>query len=129
MAQPGNINAACRHIGGNQRPQLTTAKITQHLLPHRLAHVAMQRIDGQPAYRQKFCQRIGTPLGAHKNKHLTGGFVPQNIAQPVALFAFGHQCDALGDFIRCDAGLRGFDPFRIAQKLLAKGFNFRRHCR
>ena len=129
MAQPGNINAACCHIGGNQCPQLTAAKIAQHFLPHRLAHVAMQRIDGQSAHRQKFCQRIGTPLGADKNKRLTGGLVTQNITQPVALFAFSHQCDALGNFIRCDTGLRGFDPFRIAQKLLAKGFNLGRHCR
>ena len=79
MAEAGNIDAARRHIGGNQGLQLAFTKIAQHFLPQALAHITMQRVNGEITHLHEFGQRIGAALGPHKDQALARIFLIQHI--------------------------------------------------
>ena len=123
MAETGHINAARGNISGDQRLQPAITEITKNLLAQPLTHVAMQRVNGKAPNLHEFCQRVSASFGAHKDKALAGVFVIQHIAQPVALVAFRHQGDTLGNLVGGNACLWGLNMNRVNKHALGECLN------
>ncbi len=119
-AKSGHIDAACRHIGGDQHPQPARLETAQHLLPDILPHVAMQRIRINALFGQPSRQLIGTQARSDENKRLFIPHLPKLTEQDITLVTILHKDGALADGIHSFAGARGADHNRITEKGLGK---------
>ena len=126
-AKSGHIDAACRHIGGDQHPQAACLETAQHLLPDILPHVAMQRIRIDAPVGQPSRQLIGAQARSDENKRLFIPHLPKLTEQDITLVTILHKDGALADGIDSFARARGADDDRITEKGFGKGLHLVRH--
>ena len=124
MGKAGHINAAGRHVGGDQHLAFPLAQAVQCPGALALVHVAMQRIHGK-AFALKFLgQLLGLPLGGGEDDGLTKAGVVQAGAQQLATVSRVVDIDhvVIDRRERLFAALDG-QPLRILQQLVGQVAN------
>ena len=97
VADPVDVEAAGRDVGGDQDVELALLELVDRLLALGLHDVAVDRRRGEAAGPQLLGQRLGLVLGADEDDHPLEVLDLEDPGEGVDLLRVGHHQVALGD--------------------------------
>ncbi len=126
----GNIEAARRHVGGDQQRYLALAELLKRGRARWLVHVAVQCLHREAVAEERTMKRRDVALAIAEDDGVLQAFRrADQAAQRLALIeriaaGFGQKLGGGGDG---GGGTGDLDADRIVQELLGDALDFRRH--
>ena len=100
MADPLDVEAAGRDVGGDEDVELARLQLVDGALALDLGDVAVDRHRGEAAGAQLLGERLGLVLGADEDDHALEVLDLEDAREGVDLLGVGHDQVALGDVRR-----------------------------
>ena len=104
VADPRDVEAACRYIGSHQEPDVARPEPVQRIGTAELWHVAMQRRSLEPMLRQRLHKDIDIALAVAEDEAVLDLLGAQNFPQRRALVVAVDQRHLLIDRFRRGSG-------------------------